>query len=68
VAGKLTIDDDDVEPLPGQALGDQRSRNAGADNEGITFEIFAHREPRRTPSLCEPRRTAAAQVGLFGII
>ena len=68
MAGKLTIDDDDIKPLPGQALGDQRSRNAGPDNEGITLEIFAHFKARGTSWLCEPRRTAAAQVGLFGIV
>ena len=44
VARQLAIDDDHVQALPRQSLGDQRSRNAGADNECITFEIIARIE------------------------
>ena len=46
-AGQLAIDDDDVEALPRQAFGDQRSRNAGADDQRIAFEVLAEVAARR---------------------
>ena len=67
-AGQLAIDDDDVEALPRQAFGDQRSGDAGADNQRIAFEVFADFAARRMCRRRKPRRTAAAQVGLFGIV
>ena len=67
-AGQLAIDDDDVEALARQALGDQRSRDAGADDQRIAFEVLADLEADRMLARRKPRRVAAAQVGLFGIV
>ena len=46
-ARQLAIDDDDVEALPRQAFGDQRSGNAGADDQRIACEVFAEVAARR---------------------
>jgi hypothetical protein len=65
---QFAIDDNDVEALARQPLGDQRSRNAGADDQRIAFEVFADVAARRMYRRRKPRRTAAVQVVLFGII
>jgi hypothetical protein len=67
VAGEFAVDNDDVQFLPRQAFGDQRSGDAAADNQRIAFDVLAEVEARRVMSGREPRRAAAAQVGLFGI-
>jgi hypothetical protein len=46
-ARQFAIDDDDVQPLPRQPLGNQRSRDAGADDQRIAREIVTHIEARR---------------------
>jgi hypothetical protein len=46
-AGQFAIDDDDIQPLPRQPLGNQRSGDTGADDQRITCEIVAYFEPRR---------------------
>jgi hypothetical protein len=51
-----------------EAFGDQRARDARADNQRIAFQIFNDLRARRMPRLRKPRRTAAAQVCLFGIV
>ena len=77
--GKLTIDDDDIQTLAREALGDERSGNAAADDQRIAFDVLTEveadsmpaanqgeRPPRR--SAVQTRRAAAAKVGLFGIV
>ena len=66
--GKLAVDDDDIEPLARQALGDQRSGDAAADDQRIAFQVLADIEANRMLTRGKPRRAAAAKVGLFGIV
>jgi len=51
-----------------EAFGDQRARDARADNQRIAFQIFSELPARRMLRLRKPRRSAAAQVRLFGIV
>jgi hypothetical protein len=67
-AGQLAVDDDDIQPLARQALGDQRSGNAAADDQRIAFDVLADLKPDRMLARPKPRRSAAAKVGLFGIV
>ncbi|MGF6427108.1 hypothetical protein [Bradyrhizobium sp. Pha-3] len=62
----LAIDDDDVEPLTRQPLCDQRTGDAGADDQRIAGEIFSER--RRTLRRRTPGWRAATQIGLFGLV
>ena len=64
----LAIDDHDIEPLPRQPFGDQRAGDAGADDQRIAFGVFEEFGARRMPGRRKPRRAAAAQIGLFGIV
>jgi hypothetical protein len=64
----LAIDDDDVEALARQPLGDQRSRDAGADDQRLAFQILGDLRPWRRLGRSKPGRAAAAQIGLFGIV
>jgi hypothetical protein len=66
--GRFAIDDDDVETLARQPLGDQRSGDAGADDQCIACDVFTDLTAPRLSGRNKPRRTAAAQVGLFGIV
>jgi hypothetical protein len=59
-AGQLAVDDHDVEPLPGQAFGNQGAGNAAADDQRIAFDVLADLEPDRTLARRKPRRPAAA--------
>ena len=68
MTGKLAIDDDDIEPLAREALGDERSGNAAADNQRIAFDVLGKVKTDSVPARREPGRAAAAQVGLFGIV
>jgi hypothetical protein len=68
VTRKLTIDDNDIQPLPREALGDERSGNPAADNQRIAFDVLSEVETGSMPACRKPGRAAAAQVGLFGIV
>jgi hypothetical protein len=39
-AGKLAIDEDDIEALARPALGDERSRNTAAGDQRIAFHVL----------------------------
>jgi hypothetical protein len=67
-AGQLAINDDDIEALPRQPLGDQRSGNAAADDQRVAFQVFGDAGPAALPGAFKPRRAAAAQVGLLGVV
>jgi hypothetical protein len=67
VTRPFTIHDDNVEALTCQALGNQRSGNPGAHNQRIAFDALADFTPGRVFCCRKPRRTAAAQIGMFGI-
>jgi hypothetical protein len=67
-AGKFTIDDDDIEALPRQALGDQRSGDAAADDQRVAFQVFGYIDAAALLCARKPRRAAAAQVGLLDIV
>jgi hypothetical protein len=67
-AWKLSIDDDDIEALPRQALGDQRSGDAAADDQRIAFQVFGYIGAAALLRARKPRRAAAAQVGLLDIV
>ena len=41
VPRQFAVDDDDVEPLTREALGDQRSGDAGADDQRIACKVLA---------------------------
>ena len=56
MTGKLAIDDHDIEALPRQALGDQRSGNPAADDQRIAFDVLSEVETDGMPA------------GLFGIV
>lgn len=64
----FAIDDDDVEPLPRQPLRNQRTGDAGADDERFAGEIFSKRRTRQTLRCGKPGRAAATKIGLFGLI
>jgi hypothetical protein len=68
VTGKLAIDDDDIEPLARKAFGDERPGNPAADDQRIAFDVLSEIETDSMPACRKPRRPAAAQVGLFGIV
>jgi len=68
VPRQFAVDDDDVEALTREAFGDQRSGNAGPDDQRIASEVLAEVAARRMWRCGKPRRTATAQLGLFGII
>ncbi|WP_291866458.1 hypothetical protein [Bradyrhizobium sp.] len=57
-----------MEALARQALGDQRSRDAAPDDQRIAFQVLAEVDADRMLPPCKPRRTAAPQVGMFGVI
>jgi hypothetical protein len=54
--------------LPRQPLGDQRSGNAAADDQRIAFQVLGDGGSVALFNTLEPRRAAAAQVGLLGLI
>jgi hypothetical protein len=66
--GQFAIDDDDIQPLARQSFGDQRSGNAGTDDQRIAFDVLLEFTADRLSGGGKPRRTAAAQIGLFGIV
>jgi hypothetical protein len=68
VTGKLTIDDDDIQPLAREALGDERSGNPAADNQRTAFDVLGEVETDSMPARRKPGRAAAAQIGLFSIV
>jgi hypothetical protein len=68
VTGKLAIDDDDIQALARQALGDERPGNAATDNQRIAADVLSEVKADSMLAGRKPRRTATAQVGLFGII
>jgi hypothetical protein len=41
-ARKFAVDDDDIEALPCQPLGDQRSGDVAADDQRIAFQVFGY--------------------------
>jgi hypothetical protein len=53
--------------LPRQPLGDQRSGNAAADDQRIAFQVLGECGSVAVFDTLEPRRAAAAQVGLLGL-
>jgi hypothetical protein len=65
---QFAIDDDDIEALAGKSFGDQRSGDAAADDQRIAFEIFTDLQSGPMFGSLMPRRVAATQVGLFGIL
>ena len=67
-AGKLAVDDDDIEALPRQALGNQRSGDAAADHQRVAFQVFGYIGAAGLLGPRKPRRAAAAQVGLLGVV
>jgi hypothetical protein len=67
-AGKFTIDDDDIQALARQALGDQRSGDAAADDQRVAFQVFGYIGAAALLCAGKPRRAAAAQVGLLGVV
>jgi hypothetical protein len=54
--------------LPRQPLGDQRSGNAAADDQRVAFQVFGYVGPGALAGARKPRRAAAAQVGLLGVV
>jgi hypothetical protein len=66
--GQFAIDDGDIQALTCQPLADQRSGNAGADDKCIAFDVLADFAADRLSGDRKPRRTAAAQIGLLGIV
>jgi hypothetical protein len=54
--------------LPRQAFGHQRPGNPGANDKRIAFDVLADFKAGRKSGPGNPRRTAASQVGLFGMI
>jgi hypothetical protein len=65
---EFAIDDHDIQVLPREALGDQGSGNAAADDQRIAFHVLGDLEADTIPGCRKPRRAAAAQIGLFGIV
>jgi hypothetical protein len=54
--------------LPRKPLGNQRSGNAAADDQRVAFQVFGNVGPASLPGAFKPRRAAAAQVGLLGVV
>jgi hypothetical protein len=54
--------------LPRQPFGDQRSGNAAADDQRVAFQVFGYVGPAALLCTRKPRRAAAAQVGLLGVV
>jgi hypothetical protein len=54
--------------LPRQPLGDQRSGNTAADDQRVAFQVFGDAGSAALPGAFKPRRAAAAQVGLLGVV
>jgi hypothetical protein len=54
--------------LPSQTFGDQRSGNAAADDQRVAFQVFGNGSSAALFDAFEPRRAAAAQVGLLGAV
>jgi hypothetical protein len=67
-ARKLTIDDDDIQPLPRQPLGDQRSGDAAADDQRGAFQVFGYGGSIALLRAFKPWRAAAEQVDLLGVV
>jgi hypothetical protein len=53
--------------LPRQAFGDQRSGNAAADDQRVAFQVLGDGGSVALFDAFEPRRAAAAEVGLLGL-
>jgi hypothetical protein len=68
VTGKLAIDDDDIQALTRKSLANERAGNSAADNQRIASDVLGEVKADSMLAGRKPRRTAAAQVGLFGII
>jgi hypothetical protein len=54
-AGQLAIDEDDIEALARQALGDQRSCNAAAHDQRVAFQALGYIEAGGMPARRKPR-------------
>jgi hypothetical protein len=67
-AGKFTIDDDDIQALPRQALGDQRSGDAATDDQRVAFQVFGYIGAAALLCARKPWRAAAVQVGLLDVV
>jgi hypothetical protein len=67
-AGKFAIDDDDIQALPRQALGDQRSGDAATDDQRVAFQVFGYIGAAALLCARKPWRAAAAQVGLLDVV
>ena len=65
---KLAIDDDDIQALAREALGDERPGNSAADDQRIASDVLSEVKADSMLVGGKPRRTAAAQVGQFGVI
>jgi len=66
-AGKFAVDDDDIQALTRQALGHSDPVRPAPATRTSHF-MFSLRSRRTAPGRLEPRRTAAAKIGLFGIV
>jgi len=60
--------DDDIQPLAGKALGDERSGYAAADDQGIAFDVLASTSSRMAWSAVAYQANGHPKVGLFGIL
>jgi hypothetical protein len=54
--------------LPREALGNQRSGDAAADDQRVAFQVFGDSGPAALLCARKPWRAAAAQVGLLGVV
>jgi hypothetical protein len=54
--------------LPRQTFGDQRSGNAAADDQRVALQVLGDGGSAAPFDASEPRRAAAAQVGLLGVV
>jgi hypothetical protein len=54
--------------LPRQLFGDQRSGNTTADDQRVALQVLAYIGSGALPGMRKPRRTAAAQIGLLGVV
>jgi hypothetical protein len=54
--------------LPRQSFGDQRSGDTATDNQRVAFQVFGYFNAAALLCTRKPRRTAAAQVGLLGVV
>jgi hypothetical protein len=53
---------------PAKTLGNERSGYAAANDQRLAFDILADLKSEATLGCRIPRRTAAPEVGLFGVI